>query len=206
MTFAQHVREALPAALHLPKAFADVFDWAEAAGQNATFPKGQPFLSIYPLDQMNEPGASYLIFHPEGPPLAKPIPSEICERYATIATAAGDGGKMGFWLDDTGTQQIVIFDHGWPFVLTDDPIKALQFLSIGYPEPAALENASFLLREAVEYQGSEPPIVPTAFQEFITNHFGVDVPLRCSDLGLFIPEFEDMSDPMRQWMDRVRPQ
>lgn len=205
MTFSEHMCGALPKALDLPKAFADAFNWAEERSQKGTFPNGAPYLSIYPLDQMSEPGASYVLFHFDGPPLAEPIPNEILQRYATVATAAGDGGTLGLWRDDDGKQQIVIFDHGWPYVLTDDPIKALQFLAIGYPEPAALPNASFTLDEAVADFGADPPIIPEGYQRFVAETLGVPIPRRASDLGLAVPPFDDMTDPMRQWMRRVLP-
>ena len=205
MSFADHVRAALPEALHLPDAFAVVFDWAEGHGHLGAFPKGQPYVSLYPTALMNEPGASYLIFHPDGPPLATPIPEDIVQRYATIATAAGDGGTMGFWLDDTGKQQVVIFDHGWPYVLTDDPLKALLFLAIGYSEPAALTNASFTAQEAADDWGADTPLLPEAFRQFLQTQFGVTIPDRASDLGLAVPKYEDMTDPMRQWIRKLMP-
>lgn len=208
MSFAENVRAKMPEALVLPDAFAAVFDWAEANGQKGRFTHTDAgeYLSIYPLEVMNEPGASYVIFHAEGPPLAEPIPAEISARYVSIATAAGNGGKMGFWLGDAGVQQVVIFDHGWPYVLTSDPLVALQFLAMGYSEPAALKDPTMTAAAAAAYDDWDEPILPDGFHAFLKERFGVTPPTTAAALGITIPDYDDMSDPMRQWLDKHMPQ
>jgi len=212
MSFADDVRGFLPAALTLPDAFAQVFDWAEARGYGGRFPDAEAgdvtaqYLSIYPPDQMNEPGASYVLFRVDGPPLAEPIADEITTRCATIADAAGDGGKLALWLDDAGQQQFVIFNHGWPYVLTDDPLVALQFLGIGYSEPAALQDPSQTAAEQSETDMAFPPILPKDYCAFLLDQFAVVVPKRASDLGISIPLDDDLSDPARIWLEANTPE
>lgn len=206
MSFADDVRAKLPKALHLPEPFAAVFDWAEARNQVAKFnnASGRSYLSIYPIDQLNADGASYLIFHAEGPPLAEPIPQDITARYASIATAAGDGGKMGFWLDDNGMQQVVIFNQGWPHVLTSDPLVALQFLAVGYPEPAAITDANLTAAETAKAEGYDTPLLADDYRAFLRDSFGVILPDTAAELGIVVPDDDDMSDPMRQWIDKYQ--
>ncbi len=205
MSFVEEVRAQLPGEVTLPDAFATTFAWAESQGFVGQFPDGERYLSLYPPEMINAPGASYLLFHADGPPLADPVPTEITQRYASIASAAGDGGKMGFWLDDHAQQHIAIFDHGWPYVLTPDPLKALAFLAIGYPEPAALTKATMTASEAAEYDGADAPLIPTMFGDFLTGEFGIDIPKRASELGLRVPD-DDEDDPMRRWIKRISDQ
>ena len=210
MTFADDYRAALPGGLHLPDAFAAVFDWAEAQGQHGRFSHGDPatfsnrFLSIYPQEVQNEPGASHVLFRFDTAPVHQP-PAEVHDRYATVARAAGDGGTMGFWRDDDGRQRIVIFDHGTPYVLTDDPLVALRFLAIGYPEPAALPDAGLTAAQAAAAWGADEPILPDGFRDLLQAEFGVTVPARAADLGIVIPAPDDMSDPMRRWLADLMP-
>ena len=210
MSFADDYRAALPGGLHLPDAFAAVFDWAEARGQRGRFTHGDQaqvsnaFLSIYPLDVLEEPGASHVLLRFDTAPIHDP-PTEALERYATFAQAAGDGGTLGFWRDDDGRQRIVVFDHGVPYILTDDPLVALQFLAIGYPKPAALTDAGLTALQAAEAWGAEEPILPDGFRGFLTARFGVTIPARAADLGIAIPQPDDMSDPVRRWLADLMP-
>lgn len=57
----------------------------------------------------------------------------------------------------------------------------------------------------MSFAGHLREALPEAFQAFLQDSFGVSVPVRASDLGLAIPVYEDMSDPMRQWMNKVCP-
>lgn len=211
MTFAEEVTARLPDGLHLPEAFAATFGWAEAQGFAVTHdrPMDDPFrqrsLLIYPPSLRDAPGASYVAFSFEpGPPLHAP-PPEVVRRIVTLAVIAGDGGTLSLWLDDSGTQWIVVFDHGIPFVLTDDPLVALQFLAIGYPEPAAIGDATRTAAEIAARDGWEPPLPPAAFRAFLTDRFGVKTPDRASDLGITIPP-GDAPDPIRDWLDVHMPE
>ena len=212
MTFAEEVAARLPEGMTLPAPFAAVFDWAEAQGQAGVLGHGDPgafssrYLSIYPPEAMDEPGASHVLFRLDGPPFAEPVPEAVRERLVTIADAAGDGGKLGFWLDDAGQQWVVVIDHGWPYVLTDDPLVALTFLAMGYPEPAALPEAGWTAAEAALRWGADPPLLPDGYRAFLSRRFGVTHPARAADLGIAIPPPDDQTDPARIWLIRVMPQ
>ncbi len=210
LSFADEVRARLPAALHLPDAFAAVFDWAEAQGQRDVFRRGDSadfgshYLSIYPLDQMEAAGASYVIFNFEaGPPIHAPSEAMLA-RIATVAKIAGDGGRLGFWCDDDGMQWVVVFNHGIPYVLTADPVVAVQFLGLGYPEPACLEDPTVSPEEEMAYPGAPPLVVPQGYRDFLTARFGRPLPRTAADLGLRIPASGD-PDPLRDWIEAETP-
>ncbi len=212
MSFANDMRAHLPEALTLPDAFATVFDWAEARGQAGVFTNQDPsdflsrYLTVYPLAQAFDPSMSHVLFNLQlGPPLHEP-PPEVASRVASIARIAGDGGTLALWRDDEDRQRIVVFNHGEPHVLTDDPVVALQFLAIGYVEPGALLYPDLTAAEqAIEHGSDTPPIPPTEFQAFVKSEFGVEVPERASDLGIVIPE-EGGPDPIRDWLDELMPE
>lgn len=208
MRFADDVRARLPDGMVLPQEFADTFDWIEAQGWTDTIP-GRPVddlsarnLYIYPEALRSELGASIVVFGFEaGPPMHAPPPEAIA-RVTTVATIAGDGGTLSLWLDDDGKQWIVVFDHGYPFVLTDDPLKALQFLAIGYPEPATEPFFDDDPVASAEREGFDPPILPHEFRAFLTERFQVEIPGTAAALGLSRPE-DDARDPVRDWMDGI---
>jgi hypothetical protein len=209
-SFADEVRARLPAALHLPDAFAAVLDWAEAQGWRDVFRRGDSadfgshFLSIYPPDQMDAPGASYVIFNFEaGPPIHAPT-EPMLARIATVAKIAGDGGRLGFWCDEDGKQWVVVFDHGVPYVLTDDPVAAVQFLGLGYPEPACLEDATLSPEQVTAYRRAPPILLPQAYRDFLTTRFGHPLPRTAADLGITIPAPE-APDALRDWMEAEIP-
>lgn len=199
MSFADHIRDRLPDGLTLPIAFGAVFDWAEQRGHLGAYPNGDPYLSIYPTEQMNAAGASHVLFRFDTAPLPEPIPQVVHDRYATVASIAGDGGVMGLWLDDSSKQQIVVFDHGSPFVLTDRPIVALQFLGLGYSEPAALSDFRATPQMAAERDMAEPPLLPTDYRTYLSETFKVTWPRNAADLGLKRPSDDEMGDPARLW-------
>jgi hypothetical protein len=211
MSFADETRAALPEGLHLPDAFADTFDWLEAQGWRGVFTGRDPgdvtshYLSIYPPEHRDAPGASHVLFRFEaGPPLHAP-PPEALARVATLATIAGDGGTLSLWLDEEGTQRIVVFDHGEPHLLTDDPVSALLFLAIGYPEPAAITDPTLSAPEIAAVDGCDPPLLPTAFRAFLTERFGRAIPDTAAALGITIPG-PGASDPVRDWLDSTMPE
>lgn len=204
--FADEVRTRLPAALHLPDAFAAAFDWAEAQGQRGVFRRadvadfGSHYLSIYPLDQMEVARASYVIFNFEaGPPIHAPSESMLT-RIATVAKISGDGGRLGFWCDEGGKQCVIVFNHGTPYVLTDDPVAALQFLGLGYPEPACLEDPTISPEDEMAYPGAPPLVLPLGYRDFLTARFGRPLPRTAAELGIRIPAFDD-PDPLRDWIE-----
>lgn len=206
MSFSATIRAALPAALHLPDSIAQTMDWLEAQGHGGTFTHGgDPFLGIYPPDLRDAPGASFVLLHHEaGPPFHDP-PIEVTSRIASIARIAGDGGTLALWADPTDTQHLVVFNHGIPYVLTSDPIAALQFLAIGYSEPGALTDPTPTATQQATRDMAEPPLLPTAFRNFIETTFQVTIPARASDLGITIPP-ETAPDPIRDWLDKMIPE
>jgi hypothetical protein len=196
MSFADEIRARLPDGMHLPDPFAQTVDWLEAQGWDVSHdrPVSDDFtarhLLIYPLSERSNPAISHVAFRFEaGPPIASP-PSEVMARIVTIATIAGDGGTLSLWLDDEGKQWITVFDHGEPFVLTDDPLIALQFLALGYPEPAAIGDPTLTPIEVALRDAGDPPLMPEAFRTFVTQTFGVTLPPRASDLGITIPPLD----------------
>lgn len=53
---------------------------------------------------------------------------------------------------------------------------------------------------------SDAPIMPDDFRAFLKNRFGVTPPTTAAALGIVIPDYNDMSDPMRQWLGKHMPQ
>ncbi|MEX3017181.1 hypothetical protein [Gymnodinialimonas hymeniacidonis] len=211
MSFSDTFKAQLPNGMSLPDAFADTFDWLEAqgwAGQLTYHPDPESFarnyLSIYPPKKMEHPNASFVLFSFEaGPPLAQP-PKDVKDRFVKLATIAGDGGILALWLDEKDAQHFVVFNHGIPHVLTQDPLVALQFLAIGYPEPAAA-NPNLTAEEQALQDGGDPPLLPEAFRSFLEERFDVVIPARASDLGIVVPA-DDASDPVRDYLDRFMPE
>lgn len=214
MSYANELRQRLPKGMTLPEPFAQTFDWLEAQGWTTShgLPGDDPFaqqsLLIYPPDFEPAHQASMVSFAYEpGPPVFAP-PAEALERITTFATIDGSGGCMSFWLDDAGKQWIVVFNHGYPHVMTDDPLVALQFLAIGYLEPGTLLEPTMTVADCAEldaYLPEEMPIPPEGFRAFLTETFGVTIPERASDLGIRIPE-AGASDPIRDYMRRIMPE
>lgn len=207
MSFAHDMAAALPDGMHLPDAFARTFDWLEAQGWRGVFTNGSAddfashFLSIYPPEERDTYGASYVLFSFEaGPPVHAP-PPEVTARMATIAKIAGDGGTLSLWLDESDAQQFVVFNHGEPHVLTADPLVALQFLALGYPEPGALENPAQTPLEAAFGDDIFPA---HALRTFVEDTFNVTLPERAADLGITIPP-GGTSEPVRDWLDATLP-
>lgn len=208
MSYATDVARALAPALSLPAPFAAAFDWLEAQGWGGHFPRrdggdlGARYLSIYPPEARDRPGASHVLFaHEAGPPIHAP-PPEARTRIASIARISGDGGTLALWRDDDGAQRIAVFDHGVPFVLTDDPLSALALLAMGYPEPAALGDASLTPVEVAARDGAPAPLPPEAFAAALADRFGLTLPDRAADLGLSVPPL-DAPDPLRAWLDAL---
>ncbi len=210
MSFSSAFKAHMPANMVLPDAFADTFDWLEAqgwGGQLTYHPDpgsfAQNYLSIYPAKQMDHPNGSFVLFSYEaGPPLAQP-PDDVKNRFVKLATIAGDGGILALWLDDDGAQHFVLFNHGIPHVLTQDPVIALQFLAIGYPEPAA-SNPKLTADEQAKQDGGGPPLLPMAFRSFLEERFHVTIPDRASDLGIHVPP-DEATDQVRDYLDRAMP-
>lgn len=211
MSFSNGIRACLPDGMHLPDAFATTFDWLEALGWSGIFKHGDQsafssrYLSIYPLSKQMIHGVSYVVFSFEaGPPLHAP-PEDVMARIVTLGKIAGDGGTLSLWLDDSGTQRIAVFNHGLPYLLTDDPLVALQFLAIGYPEPGAISDPTLTAAEQAQQDMADPPVLPDAFRAFLTETFGVTIPDRASDLGITIPD-DTAPDPLRDWLDAKMPE
>ncbi|WP_224816769.1 hypothetical protein [Hasllibacter sp. MH4015] len=211
MSFAEDMATHLPDGLTLPTAFVRTFDWLEAQGWHDTVPNGDPqdfgnrMLFIYPQAARNLPSASHVVFRFEaGPPLYQP-PPEAMARVATIAKIAGDGGTLSLWLDDDGKQWIVVFNHGIPYVLTDDALIALQFLALGYTEPGAITDPGLTPIEHALQDFGDPPVPPLEFRAFLTDTFGVTLPDRASALGITIPA-DIAPDPIRDWIEAVMPE
>lgn len=206
MSFASDIRATLPSALHLPEPIAKAMDWLEEQGHGGIFTHGgDPFLSLYPPEQRDAPGASFVLFHHEaGPPFHDP-PEVATARIASIAKIAGDGGTMALWADEQDTQHIVVFNHGIPFVLTSDPIIALQFLALGYSEPAAITDATLTPAQHAAQDMAEEPLLPEAFRAFLTDTFGITLPTCAADLGITIPS-DTAPDPIRDWLDQIMPE
>ena len=206
MSFSDSIRAALPDALHLPDAIAQTMDWLEAQGHGGTFTHGgDPFLGIYPPDLRDAPGASFVLFHHEaGPPFHEP-PAEVTARIASIAKIAGDGGTLALWADPSDAQHVVVFNHGIPYVLTSDPLVALQFLAIGYSEPGALTDAMLTAPQQTTQDMAEPPLPPSAFRTYLETTFQITIPACASDLGITIPP-DTAPDPIRDWLDAMIPE
>jgi hypothetical protein len=207
MSFADEIRSRLPDGMHLPDVFGQTFDWLESQGWAGIFKRADQevfssrYLSIYPPEMMNEYGASIVLFRFEaGPPMHAP-PEDVVARITTIAKIAGDGGTLSLWLDPEGKQHFVVFNHGTPYLLCDDPLVALQFLALGYMEPGSLEDPTVMPLEDANGDDIHPP---HAFRAFLTETFGVTLPERASDLGITIPPETD-PDPVRDWLAAAMP-
>ncbi|MBB3994048.1 hypothetical protein GGR95_001689 [Sulfitobacter undariae] len=224
-TFAQNLTSLMPTGITLAPELIEAFDWLEDQGWHRVRDGGQPedhWLSIYPEDQRNQAGASYVVFGGTTLPFTShcsaPNP-DVDNRIAEIATTAGDGGRAAIWLDEHGKQQFIQLGHDNASIITDDPLVFLQYLAMGYPEPGALEGTDITpLQSALEYHGfgsasdfapNLSPILPIAFQGFLQNRFNLDIPATARDLGIkdFV-EYNDegTTDPFALWLTSVTPE
>jgi hypothetical protein len=223
--FARNLTALMPAGITLAPELIETFDWLEDQGWLGVRKGGQPqgyWLSIYPEDQRNLPGASHVVIG--GTTLAftshwsAPDPA-VDARIAETATTSGDGGRAAIWLDQNGKQQFVQIGHGTIGVITDDPLVLLQYLAMGYPEPGALEGTEISpLAYALDYNGltdvsdvqpEDRCIAPIAFQTFLKDRFGLDLPETARDLGINdFSEYHDTgtTDPFALWLMSVTPE
>jgi len=223
--FAQNLTALMPAGITLAPELIEAFDWLESQGWHQVRDGGKPedhWLSIYPEDQRNQAGASHVVFGGTTLPFTShwstPNP-DVDNRIAEIATTAGDGGRAAVWLDDNGKQQFIQLGHDSVGIITDDPLVFLQSLTMGYPEPGALEGTDITpLQSTLEYHGyettaefllDEKPILPAAFQTFLKDRFNLDTPATARDLG--IADFgayhdEDTTDAFAGWLASVTPE
>ena len=223
-TFSQNLMKLAPDWATLPPELVDTFDWLEDQGWLGIRDPGQPedhWLSIYPAEQRDHFGASFVTFggttlqytgHWSAPN------AEVDNRIFEIATIAGDGGRAVIWLDEDSKQQFVQLGHDTTGIITDDPRAFLQFLAMGYPEPGSLEQTDITpLQAFFDYHGvydmdeiaeDERPVPPTAFQGFLKDRFDLDMPATAHAIG--VADFAyyqdpDTTDPFNRWLTSVTP-
>lgn len=223
-TFAQNLMKLAPDWVTLPPELIEAFDWLEDQGWLNIREGGQPedhWFSIYPPEYLSHLGASYVVFG--GTNLkytahwSTPDP-EVDNRIFEIATTAGDGGRAAIWLDANGKQQFVQIGHDNIGIITDNPLVFLQFLAMGYPEPASLVQTDITpLQAFFDYHGvydlneieeNERPLTPTAFQGFLKERFDLEMPATAQAIGIHdFPEYQDpdTTDPFARWLDSVTP-
>ena len=222
--FAQNLMKLAPDWATLPPELVEAFDWIEDQGWLNIRADGQPedhTLHIYPPDLQNHLGTSHVAFR--GTTLkytahwSTPKP-EVDDRIFEIVTTAGDGGRAAIWLDENGKQQFVQMGHDNIGIITDDPLVFLQYLAMGYPEPASLVQTDITpLHAFFDYHGvydlneideNERHVAPTAFQGFLKEHFDLDMPTTAHAIGITdFPEYQDpdTTDPFARWLDAITP-
>ncbi|MEH6645328.1 hypothetical protein [Sulfitobacter sp.] len=224
-TFAQNLASLMPNGITLPIELVEAFGWLEDQGWHNIRGAGAPedhWLSIYPSDLLNHPVSCHVIFGGTSLPYtdhwATPDPT-IDARIAEIGETSGDGGRVAIWLDEAGNQQFVHIGHSSLGVITDDPLILLQFFAMGYPEPGTLERTDITPVQAIldthgiadlEALGpNDQPIIPEAFQTFLKQRFGVDIPTAARDLGItnFAQYHDsDTTDPFARWIATASPE
>ena len=224
-TFARNLIALMPSGITLPPELIETFDWLEDQGWHQLRAEDRPenhWLSIYPEDQRNHPGASHVTFGGSTLPFTghwSAPDAKIDKRIAEIATTSGDGGRAAIWLDQSGKQQFVHIGHDTLGIITDDPLVFLQFMAMGYPEPGALEGTDLTpLQSALDYNGHENlddlapedlPVPPVAFQIFLHDRFDLTMPATARDIG--IGGFTGYGDPnttdaFARWVTSVTPE
>lgn len=233
--FSQMILERLPKGMELPSELIETFDWLEDQGWRKAFSDSDEaefenhFLSIYPLDEMDAPGTSFVTFNTTSLTYTQfwetPVPA-VDTRIFEIARTSGDGGRAALWLDPDGKQWFVHLGHDELGIISDDATVFLTFLGMGYLEPGGFANTALSpMEHLLEYHGFEtveeleeeareddmtsPPVLPTAFQSFLQERFGVSFPERASDLGIGpFDEYgtENSSDAFVQWLNSVTPE
>lgn len=224
-TFAQNLMKLAPNWVILPPELIETFDWLEDQGWLTIREGGQPedhILFIYPPEARDQLGASHVVFggttikyteHWSTPN------ADVDNRIFEIATTAGDGGRAVIWLDENGKQQFVQMGHDNAGIITDDPLVFMQFLAMGYIEPASLEQTDITpLQNFFDYHGvydldeivaDERPVSPNAFQQFLKQRFGLNMPDTARDIGIntFTEYLDpDTTDPFARWLNSVTPE
>lgn len=224
-TFARNLASLMPTGITLPPELIEAFDWLEDQGWHHIRGTGAPdehWLSIYPAEELNALGASHVSFGGSTLPYtghwSTPNPA-IDARIAEMAVSSGDGGRVAIWLDEAGKQLFVHIGHDSLGVISDDPVVVLRFLAMGYPEPGALERTDITpLQATLDYHGvaqlsdlapDEQPVMPTAFQDFLTQRFGASGARTARDLGIadFTPYHDETgTDPFARWIAAHTPE
>jgi len=224
-TFAQNLMKLAPDWATLAPELIETFDWLEDQGWLTIRKDGQPehyTLLIYPPELANHFGASHVGFggttlkytsHWSTPN------TEVDNRIFEIGTTSGDGGRLVLWLDEDGKQQFVQMGHDNAGIISDDPRVVLQFLAMGYPEPAALEQTDITpLQAFFDYHGvydldeidpAEHPVAPTALQAFLKERFGLDMPATARAIGIADSapyQDEETADPFNRWLAAMTPE
>lgn len=219
--FAKNLTALMPAGITLAPELIEAFDWLEDQGRHHVRNSGLPhehILSLYPDD----PDGRLEVFGGTNRPYTShwsTPDTNVDKRIAEIAGISSDGGTIAIWLDNAGKQQFVQLGHDNHGIITDDPVTLIRYLAIGYLEPGMLERTDITpVQFLLEYHGVENladlepedrPVLPTAFQNYIKERFGVDIPATARDLGINdFPEYHDeaTTDPFARWLTSVTPE
>ena len=135
---------------------------------------------------------------------AAPDP-EVIARLCVFAEVNGDGSRIALWLDDDGSQKIVLMGSGsgcaTMCVLADNAVDFLRLVAIGYD---SIDGEDFDKLPA-EVDPAFPVYPNLAFRAWVERTFAVAIPARGSEIvrHAHSRRADDSPDPFWQWSRRM---
>lgn len=133
----------------------------------------------------------------------------VTSRLVPFARVGEEGTCVGFWLDDTGTQRIVILGSGSGSdvmcVLAEDPVDLLRLLAIGYREFQWQEEWTSPPQRHSENSNPGWTPVNEPYRRWVTTTFGTTIPETASELVPHpaVMDDENTNDDFANWVNRI---
>ena len=208
----QQIAKTLSPGMVIPNSLRKLFEWIESNGTYIDTKNGHRIGFLFPEAEIKRSrtdkerlGGTNIKFFAEGNENLKYWfgceSDEILSRLCVFAKTGSDGSMAAFWLDPEGKQKIVHLGSGsgstLVCVLAEDSVDFLRLLAIGYDEICWDE----------EFDG--PPnrhgeffVHPnTDFQSWVSNTFGVSIPLTAREIVRHPAKMDDAEsqDAFHRW-------
>lgn len=212
-TFLEEMKESFPKNIPMPPEIEAMFIWLEEKGfvhKYTSFDKR--YANLYP-EHLLDQGGAFSHFIPVERDTTKYYTGNddpmVNDRLALFVNIDSTGDLAGLWQDEDGSLKYVyVGAHGEPgCILTDNAIDFLRLLAIGYDNVALSNYNKTATEDYLEYleAGSQLPIEPIEFREWVEKTFAVKVPKYGKEIVKIHPSMvnETTPDPFLQWCRKV---
>lgn len=210
----EQLEKVLPKGMQIPKEIEMLYQYIEDNGLYVDR-NGYRYGMLYPEDKMTEnwtdqgrDGGTDITFYPGGTENLKywfgQEYEELEHRLCVFAQSGGEGSECAFWLNDSGELKIVHMGSGsgsmLSCVLADNAVDFLRLLAIGYDEICWDEEYPYPPNEAPNNDFRVNP--NTAFQNWVTQTFGVEIPKTALEIVKYPACMDDESseDEFFNWI------
>lgn len=210
----EQLEKVLPEGMQIPKEIELLYQYIEDNGLYVDR-NGYRYGMLYPEDKMKESwtdqgrdGGTRITFYPGGTENLKywfgQEYEELEHRLCVFAQSGGEGSECAFWLNDNGELKIVHMGSGsgsmLSCVLADNAVDFLRLLAIGYDEICWDEEYPYPPNEAPDNDFQVNP--NTAFQNWVTQTFGVEIPKTALEIVKHPAQMDDESseDEFFNWI------